>query len=293
MSNSLLTRLLNPAYVFRRRARIVPYARRRFEDLYLDVLARGLPLSRSRQILTERHAELAALRNTYRGRRCFVIGTGPSLHVEDLDLLKDELTIASNKIYLAFDQTEWRPTFHTVSDLLVARNNSKAISALPLKKIVDIRFRSLFSDDENFLYYSPGPASRLDGKPMPFSERFDITVTGGYTVTYINLQLAHFLGSREIYMIGVDFDYQLPPTRKESHEFGQIMISRDELNHFVPNYRMDGETWSHPRLDLQRLSFIQARDQLTPKGCRIINASRRSKLDVFPRVDFDELMKSP
>ncbi len=291
MSNSLLRRLLNPADVIRRRARIIPHLRRRSEDLYLDARARGLPFSRSRRILTERHAELAALRNTYRGRRCFVIGTGPSLRIEDLDLLKNELTIASNKIYLAFDKTEWRPTFHTVSDLLVARNNSRAISALPLKKIVDIRFRSLFSDDESFLYYLPGPASKLDGKPMPFSERFDKSVTGGYTVTYINLQLAHFLGCREIYMIGIDFDYLLPPTRKKSTEFGQIMISRSEHNHFVPNYRMDGETWSHPRLDLQRLSFIQARDQLTPKGCRILNASRRSKLDVFPRADFDKLMK--
>lgn len=292
MSNSLLRRLLNPAYVIRHRARIAPYLRRWTEDHYLDARARGLPFSQSRQILAERQAELAALRNTYRGRRCFVIGTGPSLRVDDLDRLKDELTIASNKIYLAFDQTEWRPTFLTVSDLLVARNNSQAISALPIKKIVDVRFRSLFSDDDNFLYYSPSPASKLDGNPMPFSERFDRTVTGGYTVTYINLQLAHFLGCREIYMIGVDFDYQLPRTRKDSHEFGQVMISKNEHNHFVPNYRMDGEPWSHPRLDLQRLSFIQARDQLTPKGCRILNASRRSKLDVFPRADFDELMKT-
>ena len=42
----------------------------------------------------------------YEGKRCFIIGNGPSLKLEDLNRLKNEITIASNKIYLIFNKTE-------------------------------------------------------------------------------------------------------------------------------------------------------------------------------------------
>ena len=52
----------------------------------------------------------------FQGKRCFIIGSGPSLTVSDLDHLKGEYTFASNKIFAVFDKTAWRPTFYVVSD---------------------------------------------------------------------------------------------------------------------------------------------------------------------------------
>ena len=59
------------------------------------------------------------LKNIHKGRRGFVIGNGPSLKLGDLDRLQNEITIASNKIYLAFNETNWRPSYFTVCDALV------------------------------------------------------------------------------------------------------------------------------------------------------------------------------
>ena len=56
------------------------------------------------------------LKDIHKGKRGFVIGNGPSLKIEDLDNLNNEITIASNKIYLAFEETKWRPKFYTVAD---------------------------------------------------------------------------------------------------------------------------------------------------------------------------------
>ena len=58
-------------------------------------------------------------KNLYAGKRGFVICNGPSLKIADLDKLENEICIASNKIYLAFDQTKWRPNFLTIADKIL------------------------------------------------------------------------------------------------------------------------------------------------------------------------------
>ena len=60
-----------------------------------------------------------SLKGKYAGRRGFVIGNGPSLCIDDLARLTDEITVASNQIYLAFDKTPWRPTFYTIEDAVL------------------------------------------------------------------------------------------------------------------------------------------------------------------------------
>ena len=41
---------------------------------------------------------LSSIKNKFKGQRGFVIGNGPSLRVEDLERIKNEVSIASNKI---------------------------------------------------------------------------------------------------------------------------------------------------------------------------------------------------
>ena len=50
--------------------------------------------------------------------RAFVIGNGPSLKAEQLDLLhqNDCITFGVNRIHLIYDQTKWRPTYWVIMD---------------------------------------------------------------------------------------------------------------------------------------------------------------------------------
>ena len=99
-----------------------------------------------------------ALKNIHKGKRAFILGNGPSLEIEDLDKLKNEITFASNKIYLAFDQTDWRPTYYCVEDLIVAQNNSDIISKLELPcKILRYELSKYFKNDSNFIYINSLP----------------------------------------------------------------------------------------------------------------------------------------
>ena len=58
-------------------------------------------------------AKMKELKDTKIGKRCFIIGNGPSLKAEDLSKLykNNEITFAFNRIYHIFDQTKWRPTY--------------------------------------------------------------------------------------------------------------------------------------------------------------------------------------
>ena len=66
---------------------------------------------------------LEKLRDAHAGKRVVVMGNGPSLSRIDFDDLKGEITFASNKIFLAFDKTDWRPTYYSVEDDLVIIQN--------------------------------------------------------------------------------------------------------------------------------------------------------------------------
>jgi hypothetical protein len=68
------------------------------------------------------YLELSRLKNKYKGKRGFVVCNGPSLKISDLDLLRNDVSIATNRIYLAFEKTEWRPNYYIViSPLLVSK----------------------------------------------------------------------------------------------------------------------------------------------------------------------------
>ncbi len=231
--------------------------------------------------LTKNNDRLKALRNRHKGQRCFILGNGPSLRISDLDKLRDEITIASNKIYLAFTQTEWRPTYYTMCDLLVAKNNADTIRRLDLVKIYANSVREVFSDDRRAIFVNPNAVFTWD---LIQGTRI------GHSVINLGLKLAYWMGIREIYVIGLDFNFQIPSKRTDEIVCGnEVLVSEGEINHFHPDYRKPGEKWTMPRLDKQREEFLTAKRFLESNGVRIMNASRFTKLDVWDQVDFDDL----
>ena len=67
-----------------------------------------------------KHAEyeknLSRFHNIHKGERCFIVGTGPSLRIEDVHKLKDEYTFAVNSCLTMYDKTEWRGTYYGIVD---------------------------------------------------------------------------------------------------------------------------------------------------------------------------------
>lgn len=233
------------------------------------------------------HSFFNSLRNRYQGQRCFVLGNGPSLTVSDLELLKDEVTFAANKIYLCFDETSWRPTFYSVEDLLVAQNCRAEILAVD-------GTTKIFAD--HMLPYLPRQANHHYARwlpPMdnrsPFREfSTDLTkgIAWGSTITYSMLQMAVHMGFREIFILGLDHSYVEPKTKD-----GGALVSEGEVNHFHPDYRKPGERWHYPVLDRLEHSYQYAKEFCDSIGVKVYNSSRFTKLETFPRVDLDYVLE--
>ena len=75
------------------------------------------------------HERLGVFKGKYAGKRCFIIGNGPSLRMEDLDRLqeKGEICFGLNVIHKAYENTKWRPDFVCMKDPLVIVQNYESI----------------------------------------------------------------------------------------------------------------------------------------------------------------------
>jgi hypothetical protein len=232
------------------------------------------------------HIFLNTIRNTHLGKRCFIIGNGPSLKTEDLDRLVNEYTFASNKIYLAFDQTIWRPTFYSVEDVLVAKNNAERIAALTEStKIFPHHMLKYIPRQHNHFYTRWLPPKDNRSSERHFSTDLAVGLCWGSTVTYSLMQMAVHMGFKEIYLLGIDHSYVESKVKENN-----VLVSSGEVNHFHPDYRKPGEKWHLPVLDRLECSYQYAASFCDSIGVKVYNASRRTELRAFPRVSFDEIL---
>lgn len=237
----------------------------------------------------ENDKRLLKLRNRHQGERCVIIANGPSLNTEDLELLGDEITIASNKIYLAFDETDWRPAYYTIADVLVAENNQEKIRQLDLTKICGCCTHEFLRDDPRAIFANPPTPEE---KKMPFSWNLVDGVRVGHSVVNLSVKLAYWMGIKDMAVIGLDFSFIVPQTKADELSHGvEVVVHDGEQNHFHPDYRAPGERWAMPDMELQRQEFLAARRFLEAEGGSIKNASRKSKLDVWERVSLEEFLK--
>jgi hypothetical protein len=230
----------------------------------------------------------AALKNKYAGHRGFVIGNGPSLRLEDLELMKGEVTLAANKVYLAFDKVAWRPTYVTVVDPLVWEKVQDDIWKHHDAVLVPSYLPELKGGHGKAkTFRNLGNASdlwRVDGG-LHFSDDFTKGAYGGYTVTYENLQLAVHLGLNPIYIVGCDHFYKGEDKMKPNDP----IVTKDASNHFLPGYRVPGEIVNPATIDEMNEGFRQARDYCANHGVQLFNATRGGHLEVFERTSFDDL----
>lgn len=265
-----------------KRKRIVPYGKRQFR-LWQRWLAHTTGI-----VLHENEKALLALRDCYLGERCFLIGNGPSLTWADLDALKNEYTFASNKIYLSYEFTQFRPTFYTVIDSYVFDNNRVEIDQIQGTKLFPSFFEEKTGEKGVIFFRSAGSNLGGFGAEPIFGRQFH----GGYSVIFAQLQLAWYMGFRKLYLIGMDHEWHLPAGEEPQKDgYYQVLVGGGEVNHFHPQYRKPGEKWTLPQPKEQEIAYRHAREYIEAHGGIIQNATRGGKLEVFDRVDFDSLFE--
>ncbi len=254
--------------------------------------------SRDLDVITDKAFEavnrkrLRAFKNKHKGQRCFIIGNGPSLNKVDLRSLDSEVTFGVNAIFYKYDEVGFKPTYYMVEDDMVLKENLERINGIDYcPRFFPARYMDLIRIDDNtiFLPFDSGfyRASHPYYCKPRFSKRCDIVIYAGQTVTYMNMQLAYYMGFSEVYLIGMDFSYSVP---KSAIVTGvRILSQEDDPNHFHPDYFGKGKTWKDPKLENCLLNYELAKKVYEKDGRRIYNATIGGKLEAFERVNFADL----
>jgi len=226
-------------------------------------------------------ARLEEWRNIYQGQRCFIVGNGPSLRQTDLSKLDGEFTFGMNRIYLAFEEYDFQTScLVSVNDLVLAQCHED-IAALNLPRFVTWRARKHFSAGTDTLF--------LD-TDYTLPENFNGDATGrlfeGFTVTYICLQLAYFMGFSKAILIGVDHNFVTQGPANAT-----VTSEGDDPNHFSAKYFGKGFKWQLPDLEGSERAYRMAHEAYKADGRLIVDATVGGKLTVFPKVDYRTLFE--
>jgi len=226
-------------------------------------------------VMTNRRMGL--FRNRHKGQRCVIIGNGPSLNKMDLSFLENEITFGMNRIFLLFDTWKFRPTYYVSVNPLVIEQSAEEILKIDAPKFLSHKGIPFFND--------PGEIHFLQSIPQWFFSKDPRNgICEGWTVTYVAMQLAYFMGFEEVVLIGVDHHFftQGDPNK-------EVVSEGDDPNHFHPDYFGKGVRWHLPDLERSEGSYRMAKQAFEAENRRIIDATVGGKLAVFPKADYREL----
>lgn len=218
------------------------------------------------------HPEIEKFHNIHKGQRCFIVATGPSLRMEDLDTLKEnqEICFSMNTIFYAFDKTEWRPDYYVMSDYRGFGVYGRRLDDISVKaKFLGDNSETFWKSphDKNIYCYHQHYEYCYDRLPKfsnDFSRKSYVT-----NVTYTCMQLAVYMGFKEIYLLGTDFSGASKSVYKHHHFYAEKELTSVNYTEVV------------------RTGYNKAKQYAQEKGIKIYNATRGGELEIFKRVDFD------
>lgn len=235
-------------------------------------------------------------KNKFVGKRVFLIGNGNSLSLTDLDLIKDEYSIAMNRISEIYEKFSWRPTFYIfcssncihhlwgkewTKSIIKSINEENTISFIwnkykntidPNNKLKQIKWIKNISENK----------PNINGDILDSCFKYDIENTIDKTGTTMNLalQIANYMGFSEIYLLGCDLNF--------THQFS---LDNDP-NHFIKNYNADIPKVKCLKINRQMRNIHKLSRKKIPEKVKMYNASLNTVLDIYPIIDYEFFMKN-
>jgi hypothetical protein len=255
-------------------------------------------------------SRLALFHNIHKGERCFILATGPSIKTQDLRPLKNEICIAVSQFMLHPDIKIINPLYHIEApmhpplDFTYLQGCFEAYKNIYTEKVnyffgyyhyeySIINFLNQYKEyshpNINFIDFT---RSRfLDEANHQNNTVWDITRSPfvARTVIYIAIQVAFYMGFKEIYLLGCDHDYLLNLSRTADYHFykdEESNTGKTESEHYNS---FNAEWWFNQYYHRWKEYRLMG-EYLAARGCRILNATNGGMLDVFPRVKLEDIL---
>lgn len=258
---------------------------------------------------------LKKLKDIHLGESCVIIGNGPSLRIDDLELLKKSqiITFSCNRINKLFDKTSWRPDYYCLSDSTVFKDRyfnmsceellddfmTENIKNIFLIENIKKYIPKKYSSAPNILFFRMSLLPPFSAKMSPFSTEISDSISDLGTVAATCIQIAVYMGFESIYLYGIDNNFQkyLGPDGEfhvdlevKNYVEGIEDIAPKDKNEEIPKTEYQAAV-RQGFVDLRKFDngFSLCQDYAKFKKINIYNITRGGKLERFERKDFDDL----
>lgn len=220
----------------------------------------------------------------HRGEKCYIVLTGPSLRIEDLELIKGEYSISVNSCVKCFEKTDWRPDYLAINDCKVYSVLKDEITYYE-KDIKEIfytenqlgrleKYVPLFGNINTYLrrYY------KNPEKHIHLNKNLYYGIDSSINVAFIALQIAFYMGFNTIVLLGADCDYS---NDKKHADFVSYNLEN-------PSYMKRSQEETEKNLFLTyKVAYNEARN----RKINVYNSTRGGKLEVFERMCLEDTLR--
>jgi hypothetical protein len=217
--------------------------------------------------------------NCHRGEKLVLVCNGPSLNRTDFSLIRGEISMGLNKIFLGFRRFHYYPRYYVAINRRVIEQSAEQIQALNcIRFIKDMGGQSPLQESALTYLITPRPEQH-------FHQNLREGFFEGYTVTFAALQIAFFMGFSLVAIVGMDHRYSFRGIANEpSH------LEGPDPNHFDSRY-FSGHTWDHPDLSNSERFYTMARETYQAEGRRIVDCTLDGACRVFERGRLEQVLR--
>jgi hypothetical protein len=232
-------------------------------------------------------------KDAHKEKRVFLVANGPSLTNTNLDLIKDEYSIAMNRISLIYNKTDWRPTYYLFSSTNVKPEKAwsekwlasvwEAIDEKSTTSFVASQFKPYIDPYSN--YNVNWFSSMSENKPdvlgniseSCFSQDVVDRIDKTGTTMNLALQLCLHMGFTEIIFVGADLGWK------------KDLASNNDPNHFTKDYTADIPKPYKVNNQMRNVHSLAIKKiHEVDSEVKFYNASAKTVLDVYPIIDFEK-----
>ncbi len=266
---------------------------------------------RDRRILSKN----LELKDKYAGRRCFIIGAGPSIADTNLARLNREYTFVVNEFEKNKQYRSLIPKFHIIIEAnyfnegapehWLGRFKEKDRN-IPIETIIILGLGAKLTVEKDNLFkqhriYYVGTQGIFTNN-LPFNINLDRYIPNPKNSILMCMMAAVWMGFDEIYLLGCEHSFLAQPlgpnksfsfSYSYNHEISRSdNVSDEVLKKYLTPKEMgfNYETSVASVLQLFRsYRLFHAKARKTHPNLKIFNATPNSFLDIFPMINFEDI----
>ena len=241
-----------------------------------------------------------SFKNKFIGKRCFIVGNGPSIKKLDLSKLSNEYVFITNWFVINESYRKLKKAYHCMSDPHLW-NYGEGLHKKLINMIVSNKNVKMFYEDtsqrsilsQSTIDHNDVCFIKVDYSNTVINQKFCDNIlyktNWGHTVIIdICIPTAYYMGFTDIYIIGVDLDYKLNEDKNFSKSFFYDIseIPKTDLE-YIKKQRDNNQAQEKYNEWIAAFSYLN--NYFNINNRKLYNATSGGKLDVLDRVDYNSL----